>query len=192
MNNDKCCSGHSQPDDKIEKKLLELEDSLQTESAKALPMPVSSQDLLKVNPQIPSLKDDMFYFSGIALLAFGILALFQHIRVGTGLFQALGMTGQGFGFLILPLLLGIGLIVYNPRNKLGYLVLSIGCAFIFYSVLASLIMSFPPMSLLALIFMFLPLAVGGAFIVKGMGGPAGIEYRLRKQGLIKASLNKVK
>jgi len=192
MNNDKCCGGHSQPDNKIEKKLLELEDSLQTESATALPVPVSSQDLLSLNRQTPSLKDDMFYFSGIALLAFGILVLFNHIRVGTGLFQALGLTGQGFGFIILPLLLGIGMIVYNPKSKWGYLVMSVSCALVFYSVLASLIMSFPPMSLLALIIMFLPFALGGAFLVKGMGGPAGIEHRLRNQGLIKTSVDKAK
>jgi len=190
MNNDKCCGGHGQPDDKTEKKLLELEHSLQEKPASPPPAPVASQDLLKVERPVPTLKDDLYYFSGIALLAFGILTLFQHIRIGTGLLQVLGLSGQGFGFLLLPLLLGIGLIVYNPRNKVGYLVISIACALIFYALLASLIMSFPPMSLLALIFMIAPLGAGLAFIIKGMGGPAGIEYRLRKQGLVKTSANK--
>lgn len=185
MSNDKCCSGHGQPDDQTEKKLLEMEHSLQEKPTSALPAPVASQDLLKIQNNAPTLKDDLYYFSGIALMAFGLLILFQHIRVGTGFLQALGLSGQGFGLLLLPLLLGIGLIVYNPKNKLGYFVLSLTCAIIFYAVLSSLIMSFPPLSLLALIIILVPLAVGGAFVVKGLGGPKGIEDNMRKQGLVK-------
>jgi len=188
MNNDKCCGGQQQPDDKVEKKLAELEQSLPPLTARS-PLqvaPVASKDLLQVDNKAPTLKDDFYYFSGIGLIVFGLLIFFQHIRVGTGLFQALGLTGGGFGLLMLPLLLGIGMIVYNSKNKLGYLIISVTCAIIFYGVLASLIMTFPSVSLLGLIFMLAPLAAGGAFVVRGLGGPKGVEYHLRKQGLLKS------
>ena len=42
-----------------------------------------------------------------------------------------------------------------------------------------------------MIIMLAPLAVGGAFIVRGMGGPKGIEYKLREQGLIKSEIKAI-
>ncbi len=150
-------------------------------------MPVSSKELIKVPDAVP-FKDDLYYFSGLALIGFSVLVFFQHVHVGTGFLQALGMGAGGFGLLLIPLLIGIGLIVYNTKNKIGYAIVSVTCALILYTVLASLIMTFTPVSLLGLIIMLVPLAVGGAFVVKGMGGPKGIEYKLRQKGLIKARI----
>ena len=148
MNKDSCCGGHELPDKKTEAKLEELENSITIKKSSQLPAFVASQELIKVASPTP-LKDDLYYFGGIGLVAFALITLFQHIRVGTGMLQALGLSGQGFGLLMLPLLVGIGLIVYNPKNKLGYLVLSLTCAIIFYAVLAGLIMTFPPSHCLA-------------------------------------------
>lgn len=176
------------PDNKeVEKKLLDLESDLNKKSNMELPMSVSSQELIKTNSPT-TIKDDLYYFSGLALIGFAVLVFFQHVHVGTGFLQALGMGAGGFGLLLIPMLVGIGLIVYNTKNKIGYWIVSITCALVFYSVLSALIMTFTPVSLLGLIIMLVPLAIGGAFVIKGMGGPKGIEYKLREQGLIKSDM----
>ncbi len=187
MDNCNRADGGSEPNKQVEDKLKQLEQDLKNKSCVDLPASVSSQDLMNI-PNTAPLKDDLYYFSGIALIGFALLIFFQHVHVGTGLLQALGLGAGGFGLLVMPLLLGIGLIVYNKKNKIGYAILSVTCALILWSVLASLIMTFTPISFLGLIIMLLPLAVGGALFVKGLGGPKGIEYRLRKQGLLKTPI----
>ena len=152
-----------------------------------MPASVRSQDLIKPVSPTP-IKDDLYYFGGIALIFFSVLVFFQHIRLGTGFIQALGLGSGGFGLLILPLLIGIGLIVYNKKNKMGYAIISVTSALIFFTVLSSLIMTFAPVSLLGLIIMLAPLAMGGAFVVKGMGGVKGLEYTMREQGLLKSQI----
>jgi hypothetical protein len=181
--------GAQGPNKDVEKKLKELEQDISRtpHPHMDLPMSVSSQELITTSNST-TLKDDLYYFSGLALIGFAVLVFFQHVHVGTGLFQALGLGAGGFAILLIPLLIGIGLIVYNTKNKIGYGIVSVTCALIFYTVLSSLIMTFTPVSLLGLIIMLLPLAVGGAFVVKGMGGPKGIEDKLREQGIIKSRI----
>jgi len=187
MNTGNCSDDSGQPNKKIEEKLNELEHDLDRKSGAELPASVSSQDLIKPVSLTP-VKDDLYYFSGIALIFFAVLVFFQHIRLGTGLIQALGIGTGGFGLLILPLLIGIGLIVYNQKNKIGYAIVAITSALIFFAVLSSLIMTFAPISLLGLIVLLAPLAVGSAFVVKGMGGVKGVEYHMRAQGLLKSEI----
>ncbi len=187
MDNVNCSGSSNGPDNEVENKLNELEQEISKIPHIDLPMSVSSQELIKVS-DATTLKNDLFYFSGLTLIGFSVLVFFQHVRVGTGLFQVLGIGTGGFCLLLLPLLIGIGLIVYNRKNKIGYGIVSITCALIFYTVLSSLIMSFTPVSLLGLLIMLLPLVVGGSFLVKGLGGPKGIEDKLRQQGIIKARI----
>lgn len=187
MDNGNSSESSKDSDREIENKLNEFEQEISKTAHVDLPMSVSSQELIKI-PESTSLKEDLFYFSGLALIGFSVLVFFKHVRVGTGLFQILGIGTGGFCLLLLPLLIGIALIVYNRKNKIGYGIVSITCALIFYTVLSSLFMTFTPVSLLGLVIMLLPLVVGGAFLVRGMGGPKGIEDKLRQQGIIKASV----
>lgn len=173
-------------DGAIEKRLTEMEADIKYPSQdQRFPVSLPTGDLLKHSHSMSSMKEDLYYFAGLALIGFSVLVFFQHVHVGTGLLQALGMGTGGFGLLIIPLLVGIGMIVYNSKNKIGYVIVSITCALIFYAVLASLIVTFSPVSLLGLITMLAPLAIGAAFMIKGLGGPAAIEQRLINKGIIK-------
>lgn len=170
-------------DEEIQRKLAELESDVLKEAPHQLTTAQSSTKLTttKSNPPATSVKSDLCYFGGLGLILVGILMLFQHIRVGTSFFQMLGLGGQGFGLIILPLLLGIGWMIYDSKSRVAWLITAASCALIFFSVILSLVMTFPQMTLLSLVMMLLPFAFGGALLLKGMGGPKGVEESLRKE-----------
>ncbi len=190
MSTGNCSDNSKKPNKSVEDKLAELELGIDSQAHHDLPAPVSSQDLMKTASSEP-LKNDLYYFGGIALMLLSVLIFFQHVHLGTGIMQAFGMGGGGLGLLLIPLLAGIGLIIYNKENKIGYAVVSVTCALVLFAVLSSLVMTFPSVSLLGIIIMLAPLTIGAAFFVKGMGGPKGIEYSLRKQGLINSEIQSI-
>ncbi len=105
----------NKPDDVTEHKLLKLESDLESQTNKlSLPQPSNS---LCSNKDV-DVKSDLCYFGGIASLLVGLLCLFQHVKIGTGFFSALGLGGQGFGLLMIPLLIGIGWIMYDSKTEL--------------------------------------------------------------------------
>jgi hypothetical protein len=175
-------------DEQIEKKLLELESSvLESANLKKTTSELDSEATTKlIESSSPNLlQSDLYLFSGLASFVFGLLILFQHIRVGTGFMQALGLSGGGFGLLLIPMIFGIAWIIYNPQNKIGYGIVAVTCALIFFTVMSSLIMTFQATSLLGLIIMLLPFALGGALVLKGLGGPKGVQEKLKEKGLLK-------
>ncbi|MFA6208869.1 MAG: hypothetical protein WC714_05500 [Candidatus Obscuribacterales bacterium] len=132
----------------------------------------------------PLNKSDGFYFGGFALLIFGMIMVAMHVQVGNGFLAMLMGGGSGLVFFLLPLLAGIGMMVYNYKNKWGSIVTGGSCALMLLAILFTLNFRFPSLSLMQTILMFLPFAIGSAFVVKGMGGPAGVK------DAIKASLPK--
>jgi hypothetical protein len=176
-------------DEQIEKKLIELEARVvDEEKTSVAPRAASSSVTLttsnKLEPQV-DVGRELQFFAGIGLIFTGILMLFNHVRVGTGFFQMLGIGGGGFGLLMIPLLVGIGWAFYDSKSKWGWTVMAFSVGLIFFSILSSLVMSFPGISLLGLIMMLAPLAFGGALLLKSMGGPKGVEQKLREERLIK-------
>jgi hypothetical protein len=169
--------------EQIEQKLIELQAKVESDPARSVSVNKPSADLT-ADPSV-DVKSDLCYFGGLVSIALGLLMLFQHVRVGTGFFSMLGIGGQGFGLLMIPLLVGVGWILYDVRSRVGWAITSITCLVICFSVLSGLIMSFPSTSLLGLILMLLPFAVGGMLLFKGLGGPQGVKEKLKKEGLIK-------
>jgi hypothetical protein len=92
----------------------------------------------------------------------------------------LGMGGGGFGLFMIPLLVGFGWMVYDPKNKIAWVLSGGICLLMVLAVLASLVMSFPQMPLMQLIMMLAPFAIGGALLLKGVGGHKAIESKLKK------------
>lgn len=171
-------------DEEIQKKLAELETAVLKEAPQPLTTTSRSSTSLTTTSSSqnqPSVKSDLCYFGGLGLIIVGVLMLFQHVRVGTSFFQMLGMGGHGFGLIIIPLLFGIGWMIYDSKSRFAWLITAASCALIFFSVLMSLVMTFPQMTLLSLVMMLLPFAFGGALLLKGMGGPRGVEETLRKE-----------
>lgn len=170
-------------DERIQHKLIALESEVIDES-KSSP-PEEKPATTGLNPTGSEIKSDLYYLSGLAFIGMGLLLFFNHIKVGTGLFSMLGMGGGGFGFLILPLLIGIGWVLYDSKNRIGWAIIAASCALILFSVISALIMTFPTTSLLGLIMMLMPFAVGGTLLLKAAGGPEGVRQKLKTEGYIK-------
>ena len=93
----------------------------------------------------------------------------------------LGMGGGGFGMLLIPLLIGVGWLFYDlKRPPLLSLLTGASCVIMVLSILSSLVMVFPSLSVLQTIFMLLPIALGGAMFLKGMGGARAVTEKLKK------------
>jgi hypothetical protein len=129
----------------------------------------------------PLNKSDGFYFGGMALILLGLFMVFTHVRVGNGFLQMLMGGGGGLVFFLLPLLAGIGMMVYDSNNKWGRIITGLSCVMLLLAILFTLNFTFPSLTLMQTLLMFLPFAIGGAFVVKGMGGPAGIKDAVKAQ-----------
>lgn len=183
----------SKKDDEIQRKLQELESAVLKESTTqsqqhlTSPNPTPPTDLIsltqKKNLPAQPVQNDLMYFGGIALILTGLFMFFNHVKVGSpflGMLGGWGAGGAGIGLLFLPLMVGIGWLIYDSKNKIAWILTAASCAIAIFSVLSSITMQFPTLSFLGLIMMLLPFAAGGALLLKGMGGPKGIEQKIKK------------
>ena len=181
-------------DEEIQQKLLDLENAILREQKgdiaplnKGSELSEPSRDVLSTvkahghSSQSTPSKSDLHYFGGIALILFGLFLLLQHVKLTSGYVSWWGVTpGSSIGFLMVPLLIGIGWIFYNSRSIWGWLTMVVSLAVIVFTVISGLRMYFVPLSMLNVIFMLIPLAVGVAYVIKGMGGPQGIDATIRQ------------
>jgi hypothetical protein len=175
-------------DEQIERKIIELEASVASQTERGVAdLRRPSSDLVAGTSSAggSNVKTDLYYFAGLGLILTSVLLFFNHIHVGTGFLALLGMGGGGFGLLLIPLLIGIGWVFYDYKNKIGWAILAAACGLVFFSCLSSLLMTFPSISLLGLIMMLVPLALGSALLLKSVGGPAALKDKIRDENLLK-------
>ncbi len=103
---------------------------------------------------------------GLGLVAVSLFMVFDNVQVSGGFFSSVGWGLRGFGWTLLPLLLGLGWIVLQPRGIGGWALAVMGVGVIVFEVLGSLTFYFRPVSLLTLLAMLAPGAVGLALVVK--------------------------
>ncbi len=125
------------------------------------------------------------FFLGFIMMCAGFYMLLSAITITSGFHLGLGiyrfsMMGGGFtvtsGMILIPLILGVGMIFYNARNMVGWL-LSLGSlGALIFGVISTLRMGFRPMSAFDLI-TILVLAFGGLglFLSSLRGANAGGE-----------------
>lgn len=177
-------------EEEIERKLKELEAAIVKETPPVLKESSQLSNIPKSSEMQPSGQtapaeapastgSDICYFCGLCLIGLGLVMLFQHVRVGTGFMNLLGFGGHGIGLLAITLMIGIGWLFYDSKSRIAWIITIGGCAAIVLGVLSSIVMNFPSLSLLSLIMMLLPFAAGGALLLKGMGGPKGVEAKVK-------------
>lgn len=148
----------------IENKLLKLESSLkESEGLAARPA-----ETTPVTVESGSTKSELFLLIGITLVFSGFLLFLNHIQISSSLGSMFGFGHGGVGLILMLLLAGMGMLFYDYKMKLGWIFTAAAAVFLFFTVLSSLQILFPMTSLLGVIVMLLPLAIGAALIAKGM------------------------
>ncbi len=135
-----------------EERLKRLQDKIQAdESGARSPAPISSE-----KPGFGTL------LLGFALFAGGIFMVTQNTVLYSGftLGNLLGFTPP-FGVVLLPLLIGIGVLCYNEKSPAGWLLSVFGLGIIILGILMGLRISFMPITLFQGILMF-GMIFGGA------------------------------
>lgn len=171
-------------EEKIKNKLAKLEASLQEDEKRKQQLANSSagqSDLLAKNLPIDQSKllmsSDLHCLGGCALLILALLMVFNHTHIGTGMMTLLGFGHSGGGFLMMPILVGIGFLFYDYKNKLGWLLTGGGIVLLLFAILSQLVIYFPHLTLLSFIFMFMPMAIGIALLAKGIQIRQKIEQK---------------
>ena len=78
------------------------------------------------------------FFLGLVMLAVGLFMIFQNLRVsstwGDGYFYHIGNFGISNGMIMLPMVIGIGMLIFMRKRIYGWVVLAIGIVFVLLSV----------------------------------------------------------
>jgi uncharacterized protein len=85
------------------------------------------------------------FFLGLAMACGGGYLLLQQVTVTSGYWQMWGYNA--FGLSLVPLLIGIGMVFFNGKSKLGWVLTSLGALIILLGIITNLNIFFRPTSL---------------------------------------------
>lgn len=119
----------------------------------------------------PPGKSIVYFFTGIGLFALGAFLITRN----TSLYYKFNLRSvfgfdPPFGLVLLPLLLGIGVLFFNGRSILGWCLSIFGILIILAGILMGLDISFRPVSLYEGILMFGLVAAGIGSTLRGVAG----------------------
>ncbi len=106
------------------------------------------------------------FFLGLAMAAAGAWLLTNQVTVSSGFWGYYGP--HTFGLSLLPLLIGIGLLFFDGKSLLGWLLTVAGAAIIFVGILVNLRVYFQPTSLFNTLMMLVLLAGGLGLIARAL------------------------
>lgn len=100
------------------------------------------------------------FLFGFVLLCVGGYLLLDRVSVHGGYWSWFGSAGSSFGVTLIPLLIGIGMLFYNGKSLLGWLLTGGGALVIFAGVIANLQIHFRSTSLFNTLTMLLLIMAG--------------------------------
>ncbi|VAW67860.1 hypothetical protein MNBD_GAMMA10-3280 [hydrothermal vent metagenome] len=105
------------------------------------------------------------FFSGLAMLCGGVYLLLNSIIITTSFGFGMRMYGMGqygvtSGMILIPFMFGVGIIFYNSKNIIGWVLASGSLVALVFGVISSIQFSFRLMSAFDLIIILI-LTVGG-------------------------------
>jgi len=106
------------------------------------------------------------FFAGLAMTAAGGYLLLNQVTVSSGFWQLWGYNA--FGISLIPLLIGIGMLFFDGRSKLGWLLTALGALVILLGILTNLTIFFRPTSLFNTLIMLVLLAGGLGLIARSL------------------------
>jgi hypothetical protein len=108
---------------------------------------------------------------GLAMAVAGAYLITNRIVVASGFWFMWGYSM--FGLSLVPLIIGIGILFFNGKSIVGWLLLGIGVVIIFAGILMNLHIYFQPTSLFSTIVMIVLLAGGIGLIFRALA-PHGL------------------
>ena len=106
------------------------------------------------------------FFAGLAMTAGGGYLLLNQVTVSSGVWQLWGYNA--FGISLIPLLIGIGMLFFDGRSKVGWLLTAGGALVILLGILTNLTIFFRPTSLFNTLIMLGLLAGGLGLIARSL------------------------
>jgi len=106
------------------------------------------------------------FFLGLGMTIAGAYLLTNQVIVTSGFWSVWGYNT--FGLSLLPLIFGIGVLFFNGRSIIGWLLLFVGIIIIFAGILMNLHIYFQPTSLFNTIMMIILLAGGIGLIARAI------------------------
>jgi hypothetical protein len=105
---------------------------------------------------------------GLLMMGIGVYIVFNHVTVHTSFWRFYGGPGTSFGMTLLPLLGGIGVLFFNGKSVLGWLLTVGGIAVILVGVLLNMDIYFRPTTLWETILMFGLIGGGIGVFARGL------------------------
>ncbi len=106
------------------------------------------------------------FFLGLGMAVVGAYLLTNQVIVTSGYWSIWGHNA--FGLSLLPLIFGIGVLFFNGKSIVGWLLLFVGIVIIFAGILANLNIYFQSTSLFNTIMMIILLAGGIGLIARAI------------------------
>jgi hypothetical protein len=106
------------------------------------------------------------FFGGLAMAVGGGYLLMNQVTVSSGYWTLWGYNA--FGISLIPLLIGVGLLFFDGRSKLGWLLTACGSLVILLGIITNLTIFFRPTSLYHTLIILVLLAGGLGLIVRSL------------------------
>lgn len=111
------------------------------------------------------------FLVGLVMLVVGLFLIFNNITVSSswgmgGYFFSLGSFNVPNGAIMLPILIGIGMLFFMRKRIYGWIVLSIGVVFVLLSVIMSTRITWRSTSAYIFVIMFGLVAAGGGLVLR--------------------------
>lgn len=106
------------------------------------------------------------FFAGLLMSVAGAYLLTSQVTVSTGFWGFFGHNN--FGLSLVPLLLGVGLLFFNGRSPLGWVLAVAGAVIIFAGILMNLRIYFEPTSLFNTLVMLVLLVSGLGLVARSL------------------------
>jgi hypothetical protein len=107
------------------------------------------------------------FILGIVLCGIGLYLLFDRVTVHTSFWRFGGMNNS-FGITLIPLLIGVGLLFFNGKSIIGWILTSGGLLFIVVGVIANMDIYFQRTSLINTLIMLGLLAAGLGLVARSL------------------------
>jgi hypothetical protein len=107
------------------------------------------------------------FFLGLLLAGIGTYLLFDRVTVHTS-FWRFGGNANSFGISLIPLLLGVGILFFSGKSKIGWILTVGGLLFIIVGIISNMDIYFQRTSLLNTLVMLVLLAGGMGLIFKSL------------------------